>query len=333
MLNISLNENNTVMKGNQKKRMFGALFILLTMLFSQVKVRAQVQPAKPPEYIIVPPEGGYQLGTGKWKLTTNNTGGSIAICEFNNKDRNWVSSHVHTREDEIWYVLEGELTFRINNQMRTAGPGSLVFGPRNMMHAYRVSKAPVKYLLMLTPAGVDLVFLEVDSISKRFPRGSTEFRKRIGPLGEKYGTYQPERWDSIMNTADLTNGTWELDIAASVFKPGPGWKKQTRIYTSDRKNIKMIATGIRENGESSRFEYTGAYDGKDYPVTGNPKAETISQELIDKYTVTTKTKRDGKITAVSICVISTDGKTMTITTSGTDEKGVAFYNTLVLRKQ
>ncbi|HEV8285378.1 MAG TPA: cupin domain-containing protein [Chitinophagaceae bacterium] len=319
-----------------KKRMIGALLILLTTLFLQVKVSAQVQPAKPLEYVIVPPEGGYQLGTGKWKLTTNNTGGSIAICEFNNKDTtdwNWVSSHVHTREDEIWYVLEGELTFRINNQMRSAGPGSLVFGPRNMMHAYRVSKAPVKYLLMLTPAGIDLLFPEVDSVSKRFPRGSAEFRKRIALLSEKYGAYHKERWDSIMNTADLTNGTWELDIAASVFKPGPGWKKQTRIYTSDEKNIKMIATGIRENGESTRFEYTGAYDGKDYPVTGNPKVETIAQDLIDKYTVTTKTKRDGKITAVSIRVISMDGKTMTITTSGTDEKGVAFYNTLVLRRQ
>jgi len=43
----------------------------------------------------------------------------------------------------------------------------------------------------------------------------------------------------------------------------------------------MIATGIRENGESTRFEYTGVYDGKDYPVTGNPKVETIAQDLID----------------------------------------------------
>lgn len=45
------------------------------------------------------------------------------------------------------------------------------------------------------------------------------------------------------------------------------------------------------------------------------------------------TKRDGKIIATSTRVISKDGKTMTINTSGTDEKGIAFNNTVVLRKQ
>lgn len=176
------------------------LAILLAPQFYPLQTVAQFQPAKPLEYIVVPPEGGYPLGTGKWKLTANQTGGAIAICEFNNKDTtdwNWVPFHIHTREDELWYVLEGELTFRINDQVRSAGPGSLVFGPRNMMHSYRISKAPAKYLLMLTPAGIDLLFLEIDSVSKRFPRGSPEFWKRIAPLSEKYGSYHREKWDSI----------------------------------------------------------------------------------------------------------------------------------------
>jgi mannose-6-phosphate isomerase-like protein (cupin superfamily) len=179
--------------------------VILILLFFQEQVVAQA-PAKPLNYIIVPPEGGYQLGTGKWKLTTNQTGGSIAICEFNIKDTtDWhsVPTHVHTREDELWYVVEGELMFKINDQIKTAGPGSLVFGPRNTMHAYRISKAPVKYLLMLTPAGIDRLFLEVDSISKKFPRGGSEWKKRIGPLGEKYGAYQPARWDSLQRAAPL----------------------------------------------------------------------------------------------------------------------------------
>ncbi len=258
------------------------------------------------------------------------------MCEFNNKDTtdwNWVPSHAHTREDEIWYVLEGELTFKIDNQLRSAGPGSVVFGPRNLMHSYRISKAPAKYLLMLTPAGIERIFSEVDSISKKFPRGSSDFKKRVASLSEKYGSYHQQKWDSLMNATDLTNGTWELDIEASSFKPGPWWKQQTRIYTSDGKSIKMVGTGTRENGDTVRFEYAGAYDGKDYPVSGNPKAETIAQVLVDKYTVTTTTKRDGKITATSKRVISKDGKTMTISTSGTDEKGVAFNNKVVLRKQ
>jgi mannose-6-phosphate isomerase-like protein (cupin superfamily) len=319
-----------------RKEIIYVVALLFAVCFFQLQLIAQTPSSKSPRYIIVPPEGGYKLGSGKWKLTTTETGGSIAICEFNNKDTtdwNWVPSHVHTREDELWYVLEGELTFKINNQIKTAGPGNLVFGPRNMIHSYRISKAPVKYLLMLTPAGIDLLFLEVDSVSKRFPRSSSEFRKAIGPLGEKYGAYQPEKWDSLINVPDPANGTWELDTAASVFNPGPAWKKQTRIYTADGKNIKMIATGSRTTGESVRFEYSGAYDAKDCPVSGNPKAETIAQELIDKYTVRTITKRNGKITARSVRIISKDEKTMTITTGGTDEKGNIFSNMLLLRKQ
>jgi mannose-6-phosphate isomerase-like protein (cupin superfamily) len=319
-----------------RKKIIYFLSILLTICFFQIKAEAQLQTSKPLNYIVVPPEGGYQLGTGKWKLTTNQTGGSIAICEFNTKDTtdwNWVPSHTHTREDELWYIIEGELTFKINNQIQTAGPGSLVFSPRNTRHAYRISKAPMRYLLMLTPAGIDLLFLEVDSISRRFPRGSAEWKKRITSLSEKYGSYMGEKWDSILKAADPANGTWELDTAASVFNPGPGWKKQTRIYTADGKNIKMMAIGERDSGESIRFEYSGAYDGKDYPVTGNPKAETIAQELIDRYTVRAITKRSGKITSRSTRIISKDGKTMTITNGGTDEKGNAFSNVLLLRKQ
>src|SRR5688572_6441235 len=183
------------------------LVILLVLEFYQIEVAAQVLPAKPIDYVVVPPGEGYKLGKGSWKLTTNNTGGSIAMCEFDNKDTtdwNWVPFHVHTQEDEIWYVLEGELTFKIGKQLRPAGPGSVVFGPRNMMHSYRISKAPAKYLLMLTPAGIDLLFLEVDSISRRFPRGSSEFIKRIAPLAEKYGSYQPQKWDSMLNVTSST---------------------------------------------------------------------------------------------------------------------------------
>lgn len=175
-------------------------FCLLLLLLPSTALRSQ--PAQQTKYVVMPPEGGLKLGSGMWKLTADNTSGSIALCEFNNKDTtdwNWVPNHTHTREDEIWYVLEGELTFRINDQLITAGPGSTVFGPRNTMHAYRISKAPVRYLLMLTPAGIDRLFLEVDSIGKKFPRGSSEFIKRVAPLSEKYGSYHQSRGDSVVN--------------------------------------------------------------------------------------------------------------------------------------
>lgn len=176
--------------------------IIILIYFFQIQVIGQAPAIKSPNYIVVPPGEGLKLGNGSWKLTTTQTGGSIAICEFNNKDTtdwNWVPSHIHTREDEIWYVLEGELTFKINDELRTAGPGSIVFGARNIMHSYRISKAPVKYLLMLTPAGIDMLFLEVDSLSRKYPRGSPEFWQKLAPLSDKYGSYSRAKWDSINN--------------------------------------------------------------------------------------------------------------------------------------
>jgi hypothetical protein len=139
---------------------------------------------------------------------------------------------------------------------------------------------------------------------------------------------------SLLATSDdPTNGTWDLDVAASKFDPGPGPKSQTRTYRADGKTIKMVATTINADGKELHIEYAGAYDGKDYPVTGNPRVETIAQERIDFHTVKTKTKRGGKVTATTTRVVSQDGKTMTITGTGTDEKGMAYNNTLVLRKR
>ena len=132
---------------------------------------------------------------------------------------------------------------------------------------------------------------------------------------------------------DLLNGTWELDSAASKFEPGPARKSDTRTYKVDGNNIHMIDKVVFADGKSINIEYTGAYDGKDYPVAGNPKVGMIAQERVDEYTAKTTTKRGGKITATSTRVISKDGKTMTITSTGTDEKGVAFNDTLVFHKK
>ena len=130
---------------------------------------------------------------------------------------------------------------------------------------------------------------------------------------------------------DLLSGTWELDTAASKFDPGPVRKTDIRVYKVDGNVIHMTGKVVFADGKSITADYTGAYDGKDYPVAGNPKVGTIAQVRVDEYTAKTTTKRDGKITATSMRVISKDGKTMTIT--GTDEKGVAFNDTLVFRRR
>jgi hypothetical protein len=65
---------------------------------------------------------------------------------------------------------------------------------------------------------------------------------------------------------DLLNGTWELDTAASKYEPGQVRKSDTRTYKVDGNKIHMIAKVVFADGKSVNIEYTGAYDGKDYPV-------------------------------------------------------------------
>ena len=61
--------------------------------------------------------------------------------------------HVHHREDETFIVLEGEIEFNIGGQRIEAGPGTTVFGPRDVPHAYIVRKGPSRMLFLFTPAG------------------------------------------------------------------------------------------------------------------------------------------------------------------------------------
>ncbi len=318
-----------------KTRIVRSLTTWLALLVLQLQIAAQSKQVKPREAVIVQPEAGTKVGRGNWKLTGDQTGGSLAVSEFynTNTSTDWGPGHVHTREDEIWYVIEGELSFKIGGRTAKAGPGTLVFAPRGVPHQYIVSKAQARYLLIFTPAGIEPLFQEVDELRNKVRQGSPEYYEQLEVMRAKYGAYAAKKWEGVTSAEDPTDGTWDLDVRTSKFEPGPSWKNQTRIYKADGRSIKMIATGVNGQGKRVRFEFDGAYDGKDYPVTGNAKVETIAQERTDYYTVKTTTKRGGTVTATSTRAISKDGKVMTITTSGTDEKGVAFNNTIVLRKR
>jgi quercetin dioxygenase-like cupin family protein len=64
--------------------------------------------------------------------------------------------HVHHREDESFYVLQGHVAFVCDGKWLTAAPGDFVFGPRNIPHGFRVTgTAPAQMLLLLTPGGFE----------------------------------------------------------------------------------------------------------------------------------------------------------------------------------
>lgn len=89
------------------------------------------------------------------KATGKETGGRYALVEVLEPEGEEAPLHVHHREDEGFYVLEGELTFEIGEEKIKAGPGSFVFGPKDVPHRYTVQSGPARLLFVLSPAGFE----------------------------------------------------------------------------------------------------------------------------------------------------------------------------------
>ena len=128
-------------------------------------------------------------------------------------------------------------------------------------------------------------------------------------------------------------GTWELNLAKSKYSPGPAPKSQTRTYEVARQAVKFSAKGVDAEGKPTLAHYTASYDGKDYPIIGNPDAETMSLKRIDSFTAEATLKKAGKVVITTRRVISQDGKVMTLTSKGTNAKGETLNNVLVFDKR
>jgi quercetin dioxygenase-like cupin family protein len=89
------------------------------------------------------------------KITGKQTGGLYSLVEVVEPEGADGPLHVHHREDEAFWILEGELTFQIGRETIKSGPGSLVFGPRGVPHSYRVDVGPARLLYVLSPAGFE----------------------------------------------------------------------------------------------------------------------------------------------------------------------------------
>ena len=127
-------------------------------------------------------------------------------------------------------------------------------------------------------------------------------------------------------------GTWKLNEAKS--KHAPGTPKNNMVaYEAVGGKVKVTLDGTDANGKTAHNEWTGKFDGKDYPVTGDPNSDARSYKKIDDRTLEFTIKKDGKVTVTGRIVVSADGKSRTVTTSGTDAKGKKFTNTAVYDKQ
>jgi hypothetical protein len=131
--------------------------------------------------------------------------------------------------------------------------------------------------------------------------------------------------------ADPHMGTWKLNEAKS--KITSGTTKNTHVvYSSMFGQVKIKSDGIDANGKPIHAEWSGKFDGKDYPVSGDPNSDARSYTKVNERTLTTTNKKNGKVTATGQIVISPDGKSRTVTISGTTPKGKKFKNVAVYDK-
>jgi len=138
----------------------------------------------------------------------------------------------------------------------------------------------------------------------------------------------------VIAQTDSTIGTWRLNVAKSKYQPGPASVSETRVYeAAPGGGIKATFNRVEESGNKRTITYTAMYDGKDYPYMGSPDADTISLKRIDANTVEAVQKRNGKVTLMTKAVISPDGKTRTLTTTGTNAQGQKINNLMVFERQ
>jgi hypothetical protein len=138
---------------------------------------------------------------------------------------------------------------------------------------------------------------------------------------------------AAVSFADSPNmGTWKLNEAKSTI-PAGFVKNTTVVYEAAGDSVKVTTDGTDRNGNPSHTEWTGKFDGKDYPLTGDPAADSRSYKTIDDHTMALANKKDGKVVVSGRIVISADGKSRTLRVTGTDAAGKKVTSSAVYDKQ
>ncbi len=89
------------------------------------------------------------------KATAADTGGMMTIIEMTEAPGAEAPLHVHHREDEAFWILEGDVIFEVGETVIHAHAGDLAFGPRGIPHRYVVGEAGCRMLFILTPGGFE----------------------------------------------------------------------------------------------------------------------------------------------------------------------------------
>jgi hypothetical protein len=136
---------------------------------------------------------------------------------------------------------------------------------------------------------------------------------------------------AVCAATDPNIGTWKLNEAKSKLGAGAP-KNDTVVYEPAGDQVKVTVDGTFD-GKPLHSEWTGKFDGKDYPVTGEPDADTRAYKRIDNHTLALTGKKDGKVVTSGTVKVAPDGKTRTVKITAHDSGGKKTSYTAVYDKQ
>jgi hypothetical protein len=137
----------------------------------------------------------------------------------------------------------------------------------------------------------------------------------------------------LLAQGDPHLGTWVLDVNKSKYTPGPPPRAQTSIYAAEGAGWKVTTKGTGMLGQPTSTDFTMAFDGKDYPVRGNPDWDALSVKRVDSHTIEFTRKKGGKVVQTATSVVSKDGKVRTVTASGVNARGEKVQTVAVYAKK
>lgn len=130
-------------------------------------------------------------------LDSSDTGGKFSLLKMTEPRGLEPPPHIHTREDEIFMLLDGEMMFTCGGKNFHAKTGDSMFLPKNIMHSFQVLTDKAEVMIMLTPAGLEKFFIEMSGKAPEMktppmPSGPPDIPRLIATAG-RYGVQFPKR--------------------------------------------------------------------------------------------------------------------------------------------
>ncbi|MEA3081873.1 MAG: hypothetical protein QOD54_1541 [Sphingomonadales bacterium] len=122
----------------------------------------------------------------------------------------------------------------------------------------------------------------------------------------------PQAASAATPSAKLWNGTWNLDAAKSKFASPAKEQSETRTYEVSATRLTMKSSSKDMAGKELNFSYSAGWNGKSYPMVGNPNADSISLTAVSPREVKALSRFHGKLSVQSTATVSADGKHLTI---------------------